>query len=244
MHPLARLNRRWLVALGEPLEDGGLGLGVHGQADRFLHGAVGDGFRDAALFAAGGGGGVILRFGRRGVVVGVRGGRRRGGLQPAVAVWGEKRDKSSQHGLKEAPPPNHNSRNVTFMLHRGVDSQRVRRLYAGFHSNWRIAPQGVFGAGGEEAQVKPTQAGIAGSAGTRFYLTGVKLEKSAQPVSELELVAGEELQPVSAGGGDGGDGATAPAAVDVPVSIGMSSKLAVHTGPGGAKTSRYRWKPL
>lgn len=65
---------------GEPLEDGGLSLGVHGQADRFLHGAVGDRLRDAALLAAGG---VLLRCGtaRR-----VRGGRRRSGLQPPVAV--------------------------------------------------------------------------------------------------------------------------------------------------------------
>lgn len=118
------------------------------------------------------------------------------------------------------------------MLHRGVDSQGVHRLYTGFHSNWRIAPQGVFGAGGEEAQVKTTQGGVAEA---WFYLTGVKLEKSAQPVSELALAAGEELQPVSAEVGDGGDGAAALAAVDVPVSIGMSSKLAVHTGPGGYK---------
>lgn len=72
----------------------------------------------------------------------------------------------------------------------------------------------------------------------------MKLEKSAQPVSEFELAAGEELQPVSAEVGDGGDGTAALAAVDVPVSIGMSSKLAVHTGPWGVKTSRYKWKPL
>lgn len=69
-----------------------------------------------------------------------------------------------------------------------------------------------------------------------MYLTGVKLEKSAQPVSELGSAAGEELQPDSAAVGDGGDAATTAAAatlgaVDVPVSIGMSSKLAVHTGP-------------
>lgn len=63
----------------------------------------------------------------------------------------------------------------------------------------------------------------------------MKLEKSAQPVSELELAAGEELQPVSAEVGGGGDGTAALAAVDVPVSIGMSSKLAVHTGPWGVK---------
>lgn len=38
---------------GEPLEDGSLSLGVNSQADCFLHGAVGDGFCDAALFATG-----------------------------------------------------------------------------------------------------------------------------------------------------------------------------------------------
>lgn len=65
----------------------------------------------------------------------------------------------------------------------------------------------------------------------RFYLTGVKLEKSAQPVSAFELAAAEELQPASADAGDGGAGTAALGAVDVPVSIGMSSKLAVHTGP-------------
>lgn len=68
---------------GEPLEDGGLGLGVNGQADRFLHGAVGDRFRDAALLAAGW---VLLRCGHRGTALRVRGGRRRAGLQPAVAA--------------------------------------------------------------------------------------------------------------------------------------------------------------
>lgn len=66
----------------------------------------------------------------------------------------------------------------------------------------------------------------------------MKLEKSAQPVSELAV--GEELQPVPADVGDGGDPAAAAAAlgvVDVPVSMGMSSKLAVHTGPEGSKTT-------
>lgn len=72
-----------------------------------------------------------------------------------------------------------------------------------------------------------------GAASVRVYLTGVKLEKSAQPVSELELAAGEELQPVSAEVGDGGDAAAALEAVDVPVSMGMTSNVAVHTGPGG-----------
>lgn len=66
-------------------------------------------------------------------------------------------------------------------------------------------------------------------------LTGVKLEKSAQPVSEV--AAGEELHPASAEGEeeeeDKGEEAAGleAGAVDVPVSIGMSSKLAVHTGP-------------
>lgn len=50
---------------GEPLEDGGLSLGVNGQADRFLHGAIGDGFCDAALFTTGC---VLLRVGCRRVV--------------------------------------------------------------------------------------------------------------------------------------------------------------------------------
>lgn len=68
-----------------------------------------------------------------------------------------------------------------------------------------------------------------------LYLTGVKLEKSAQPVSAFELAAAEELQPVSADAGDRGAGTAALEAVDVPVSIGMSSKLAVHTGPWNIK---------
>lgn len=65
----------------------------------------------------------------------------------------------------------------------------------------------------------------------RGYLTGVQLEKSAQPVSEGALAVGEELQPVSAEVGDGGEGAAALGVVGVPVSMGMSSKFAVHTGP-------------
>ncbi len=74
------------------------------------------------------------------------------------------------------------------------------------------------------------------------YLTEVKLEKSAQPVSELVVVAGDELHPVSGGTSveeeDEAKGEEAAGllglgtgAVDVPVSMGMSSKLAAHTGP-------------
>lgn len=73
------------------------------------------------------------------------------------------------------------------------------------------------------------------------YLTGVKLEKSAQPVSELEVAAEEELHVASGrasveGDEDKGEEAAGLlglelGAVDVPVSMGMSSKLAVHTGP-------------
>lgn len=71
-------------------------------------------------------------------------------------------------------------------------------------------------------------------------LTGVKFEKSAQPVSELEVAAGEELHAASGSTSveeeDKGQEAVgmlglATGAVDVPVSMGMSSKLAVHTGP-------------
>lgn len=74
-----------------------------------------------------------------------------------------------------------------------------------------------------------------------FYLTGVKLEKSAQPVSELEVTEGEELHDASGRASveeeeDKGEDAAEllgleAGAVDVPVSMGMSSKLAVHTGP-------------
>lgn len=74
------------------------------------------------------------------------------------------------------------------------------------------------------------------------YLTGVKLEKSAQPVSELEVAEGEELHAASERAcveeeeGDKGEEAAGllgleAGAVEVPVSMGMSSKLAVHTGP-------------
>ena len=74
------------------------------------------------------------------------------------------------------------------------------------------------------------------------YLTGVKLEKSAQPVSELDVAALEELHPASGRTSvgeeeeDKGEEAAGllgleAGAVDVPVSIGISSKLAVHTGP-------------
>lgn len=70
----------------------------------------------------------------------------------------------------------------------------------------------------------------------------MKLEKSAQPVSELAVLEGEELHPASGmasveeGAEDRGQGAAGlvgldAGAVDVPVSMGMSSKLAVHTGP-------------
>lgn len=64
-------------------------------------------------------------------------------------------------------------------------------------------------------------------------LTEEKLEKSAQPVSEVP--AEEEFHPDTAEGdeedkGEETDGLEVEA-TDVPVSIGMSSKLAVHTGP-------------
>lgn len=72
------------------------------------------------------------------------------------------------------------------------------------------------------------------------YLIGEKLlEKSAQPVA----VSGEalgELQPADSGrtAGEEGEavavvvaGAGAPIDVELPVSMGMSSKLAVHRGP-------------
>lgn len=70
----------------------------------------------------------------------------------------------------------------------------------------------------------------------------MKLEKSAQPISVLEGAGGVELHPASgrssveeeeedtAGGAAGLLGLEA-GAVDVPVSMGMSSKLAVQTGP-------------
>ncbi|TNN40665.1 hypothetical protein EYF80_049159 [Liparis tanakae] len=77
-------------------------------------------------------------------------------------------------------------------------------------------------------------------------LAEVELEKSAQPVAALEGaggVAGAALHDASsessveeggeedaAAGAAGAVGLDA-GAVDVPVSMGMSSKLAVHTGP-------------
>lgn len=76
------------------------------------------------------------------------------------------------------------------------------------------------------------------------YLPGVKFEKSAQPVSELEVAEGEELHPASGRTSveeeeeeeDKGEEAAGlfglgAGTVDVPVSMGISSKLAVHTGP-------------
>lgn len=64
----------------------------------------------------------------------------------------------------------------------------------------------------------------------------MKLEKSAQPVSEFELAGGEELHAASGEVEDKGEDAAGLLglefeAVDVPVSIGISSKFAVHTGP-------------
>lgn len=127
------------------------------------------------------------------------------------------------------------SRNVTFILHRGIDPERVHCLDTGFHSNRRIAPQRVFGAEGGQIWVMSACQALPALVTERWcvwlHLTGEKLEKSAQPVSALELAAADELQPVSADAVDGGAGTAALEAVDVPVSIGMSSKLAVHTGP-------------
>lgn len=62
------------------------------------------------------------------------------------------------------------------------------------------------------------------------------MQKLAQPVSELDKVVGEELHATSGGASveeDVVEGLLelAAGAVEVPVSIGMSSKLAVHTGP-------------
>lgn len=62
----------------------------------------------------------------------------------------------------------------------------------------------------------------------------MKLEKSAQPVSELEVAGGEEFHPASAVvEEDKGEEAAwlEAGVVDIPVSIGTSSKFAVHTGP-------------
>lgn len=68
------------------------------------------------------------------------------------------------------------------------------------------------------------------------------MEKSAQPVSALDVAGGGELHEVSGrssveeeGEAKGEEAAgllgLVAGAVDVPVSMGMSSKLAVHTGP-------------
>lgn len=73
------------------------------------------------------------------------------------------------------------------------------------------------------------------------YLIGEKLlEKSAQPMA-LSGEALGELQPADSGitAGEEGEagavvveaGADSPIAVELPVSMGMSSKLAVHIGP-------------
>lgn len=72
-------------------------------------------------------------------------------------------------------------------------------------------------------------------------MIGLKLEKSAQPASELEVVAGEERHASSVGTsveeeedkGEDAEELFEPEAgtMDAPVSMGMSSKLAVHTGP-------------
>lgn len=69
------------------------------------------------------------------------------------------------------------------------------------------------------------------------------MEKSAQPVAALEGAGGvavaalhdasSESSVEEGGGEDTAAGAAGldAGAVDVPVSMGMSSKLAVHTGP-------------
>lgn len=64
-------------------------------------------------------------------------------------------------------------------------------------------------------------------------LTGVKLEKSAQLTDPAAV---EEVHSAPAEGEEDEDIAEETAgleagAIDVPVSMGMSSKLAVHTGP-------------
>lgn len=63
-----------------------------------------------------------------------------------------------------------------------------------------------------------------------MYLTGVKLEKSAQPVSPSPAAFGE-FQPAGSGTAAGEFVTGALGAVELPVSIGISSKFAVHTGP-------------
>lgn len=66
------------------------------------------------------------------------------------------------------------------------------------------------------------------------------MEKSAQPVSELWVAAGEEFQVASGMTSveeedSRGEGVEVlgleVGAVEVPVSMGISSKVAVHTGP-------------
>lgn len=147
---------------------------------------------------------------------------------------------------------------LTFRLHGCINPKRVDCLYAGFHSNRRVAPQWVLGAEKEHFLFfflwrlwKPTASNVlvfmqlcrnVARPVRMSYLTGVKLEKSAQPVSELELAGGEALHAASGRASveevedDKGEEAAgllglAAEAVDVPVSMGMSSKLAVHTGP-------------
>lgn len=72
------------------------------------------------------------------------------------------------------------------------------------------------------------------------YLTGEKLEKSAQPVSGLdaagvEVHAGSERAFVEEDEGDDAGGLLEGGAVEEPVSMGTSSKLAVHIGPSNNK---------
>lgn len=67
-----------------------------------------------------------------------------------------------------------------------------------------------------------------------MYLTGVKLEKSAQPVSAAAL---GELQPEGSGAAAGEFDTGALGVVELPVSMGMSSKFAVHTGPDTKKNT-------
>lgn len=77
------------------------------------------------------------------------------------------------------------------------------------------------------------------------YQTGEKLEKSAQPVSTPgAAAAGDEFQAASAGAAvveDKGEDASGvlgleAAAAPEPVSMGTSSKLAVHTGASNGNT--------
>lgn len=58
----------------------------------------------------------------------------------------------------------------------------------------------------------------------------MKLEKSAQPASPSAAAFGE-LQPEGSGPVGREADVGAPGAAELPVSIGMSSKFAVHTGP-------------